>query len=115
MYKICSLFAGVGGIDLGFLETNKCEIAYANEFDKYAVETYEKNFDCKCRICDISFVLCNELYRQRAGDVSLCKFESGGLFVPRRGELPARRRRQGLSGPMDGYARRDVGKNRTHG
>ena len=28
MYKICSLFAGVGGIDLGFLETNKCEIAY---------------------------------------------------------------------------------------
>ena len=42
MYKICSLFAGVGGIDLGFLETNKCEIAYANEFDKYAVETYEK-------------------------------------------------------------------------
>ena len=38
MYKICSLFAGVGGIDLGFLETNKCEIAYANEFDKYAVD-----------------------------------------------------------------------------
>ena len=33
MYKICSLFAGVGGIDLGFLETDKCEIAYANEFD----------------------------------------------------------------------------------
>ena len=38
MYKICSLFAGVGGIDLGFLETKKCEIAYANEFDKYAVQ-----------------------------------------------------------------------------
>ena len=51
MYKICSLFAGVGGIDLGFLETDKCEIAYANEFDKYAVETYEKNFNTKvdCR------------------------------------------------------------------
>ena len=45
MYKICSLFAGVGGIDLGFLETNKCEIAYANEFDKYAVQTYENNFN----------------------------------------------------------------------
>lgn len=42
MYKICSLFAGVGGIDLGFIQTNKCEVAYANEFDKYAVETYEK-------------------------------------------------------------------------
>ena len=36
MYKICSLFAGVGGIDLGFLQTNNCEIAYANEFDKYS-------------------------------------------------------------------------------
>ena len=45
MYKVCSLFAGVGGIDLGFLQTNNCEIVYANEFDKYAVETYEKNFD----------------------------------------------------------------------
>ena len=42
MYKICSLFAGVGGIDLGFLETNKCEIAYANEFDKYAVDFYNE-------------------------------------------------------------------------
>ena len=40
MYKVCSLFAGVGGIDLGFLQTKECEIAYANEFDKYAVETY---------------------------------------------------------------------------
>ena len=40
MYKICSLFAGVGVIDLGFLQTKKCEISYANEFDKYAVETY---------------------------------------------------------------------------
>ena len=35
MYKICSLFAGVGGIDLGFIQTNKCEVVYANEFDKY--------------------------------------------------------------------------------
>ena len=30
-----------------YLETNKCEISYANEFDKYAVETYEKNFNTK--------------------------------------------------------------------
>ena len=41
--------------------------------------------------------------------------QPGGLFVPRRRELPARRRRQGFPGPMDGHARRDVGKNRTHG
>ena len=61
MYKICSLFAGVGGIDLGFLETNKCEIAYANEFDKYAVETYEKNFNTKVDCRDIHEVKLNEI------------------------------------------------------
>ena len=61
MYKICSLFAGVGGIDLGFLETNKCEIAYANEFDKYAVETYEKNFNTKVDCRDIHDVKLNEI------------------------------------------------------
>ena len=61
MYKICSLFAGVGGIDLGFLETNKCEIVYANEFDKYAVETYEKNFNTKVDCRDIHDVKLNEI------------------------------------------------------
>ena len=61
MYKICSLFAGVGGIDLGFLETNRCEIAYANEFDKYAVETYEKNFNTKVDCRDIHDVKLNEI------------------------------------------------------
>ena len=54
MYKICSLFAGVGGIDLGFLQTNNCEISYANEFDKYAVETYEKNYQGKWTRCFIT-------------------------------------------------------------
>ena len=61
MYKICSLFAGVGGIDLGFLETKKCEIAYANEFDKYAVQTYEKNFNTKVDCRDIHDVKLNEI------------------------------------------------------
>ena len=61
MYKICSLFAGVGGIDLGFLETNNCEIVYANEFDKYAVETYEKNFKNKVDCRDIHDVKVEEI------------------------------------------------------
>lgn len=61
MYKVCSLFAGVGGIDLGFIETNKCEIAYANEFDKYAVETYEKNFGHKVDCRDIHDVKIEEI------------------------------------------------------
>lgn len=61
MYKICSLFAGVGGIDLGFLQTNNCEVSYANEFDKYAAETYEKNFNHKVDCRDIHEVKLNEI------------------------------------------------------
>ena len=61
MYKICSLFAGVGGIDLGFLNTGKCEIVYANEFDKYAKETYEFNFNTKVDLRDIHDVKLNEI------------------------------------------------------
>lgn len=61
MYKICSLFAGVGGIDLGFLQTNKCEVSYANEFDKYAVETYEKNLKHKVDCRDIHEVKIEEI------------------------------------------------------
>lgn len=61
MYKTCSLFAGVGGIDLGFLQTDKCEIAYANEFDKYAVQTYENNFNHKVDCRDIYDVKVEEI------------------------------------------------------
>lgn len=61
MYKVCSLFAGVGGIDLGFLETDKCEIAYANEFDEYAVKTYEKNLNHKVDCRDIRSVKTEEI------------------------------------------------------
>ena len=45
MYKVASFFAGVGGIDLGFEQTGKCKTIYANEFDGYAAETFELNFE----------------------------------------------------------------------
>lgn len=50
--KIISLFAGVGGIDLGFAQTGKFETVYANEFDKYAQATFSLNYgkeilDCR--------------------------------------------------------------------
>lgn len=44
MYSIASFFAGVGGIDLGFEQTGEFKTVYANEFDPYASETFEKNF-----------------------------------------------------------------------
>ena len=43
MLKCASFFAGVGGIDIGFENTNAFKIIYANEIDKYPVKTYELN------------------------------------------------------------------------
>lgn len=47
-YNVGSLFAGVGGICLGFQKAkceDKCyEIVFANEIDAYACETYRNNF-----------------------------------------------------------------------
>ena len=48
-YSVGSLFAGVGGICLGFQNANYddkgYEIIFANEIDAYACETYRKNFN----------------------------------------------------------------------
>ena len=41
--KVISLFSGSGGLDLGFLETGKFEIIYANDFNYQACETYTHN------------------------------------------------------------------------
>ena len=38
-----AFFAGVGGIELGFEQTGKLRIVYANEFDKNARTTYALN------------------------------------------------------------------------
>lgn len=44
MDTVVSLFAGAGGIDVGFEQTGQFNTIYANEFDKYACETYRANF-----------------------------------------------------------------------
>ncbi len=41
--KVCSLFSGIGGIDLGFQQAG-FDIVWANEFDKDAATTYRLNF-----------------------------------------------------------------------
>ena len=41
--RICSLFSGIGGIDLGFQQAG-FDIVWANEFDHDAATTYRVNF-----------------------------------------------------------------------
>lgn len=40
--KVVSLFAGIGGLDLGFIK-NDFDIIWANDFDKFAVKSYKEN------------------------------------------------------------------------
>lgn len=51
--KVCSLFAGVGGIDLGFEKTGYFKTIIANEIDEKASLTYKKNFENEIIIDDI--------------------------------------------------------------
>lgn len=55
-YTVGSFFAGVGGIDLGFEQTKRFKVVYANEFDNYPAITYEENFDLKVDVRDITNV-----------------------------------------------------------
>ena len=43
-YKIIDLFAGIGGIRLGFERMGKFISVYSNDNDKYACDTYDMNF-----------------------------------------------------------------------
>lgn len=43
MPNICSLFAGIGGIDLGFIQAG-FDVVWANEMDDAACKTYTHNF-----------------------------------------------------------------------
>lgn len=60
MLTVASFFAGVGGIDLGF-EKAGFKTIYANEFDNYAADTFELNFDVTVDRRDINTVLAEDI------------------------------------------------------
>lgn len=43
-YNIAAFLSGIGEIELGFEQTNEFRVVYANEFDKYARQTYQLNY-----------------------------------------------------------------------
>ncbi|MGN0477550.1 MAG: DNA cytosine methyltransferase [Ruminococcus sp.] len=61
MLKCASFFAGVGGIDKGFENTNFYKTVYANEIDSFPVKTFEKNFPIKVDCRDIHNVDSREI------------------------------------------------------
>lgn len=59
--KIGSLFSGIGGIDLGFQQAG-FHIAWANELDKFACDTYRFNFPyTQLFECNIKILNTNQL------------------------------------------------------
>jgi len=59
--RFIELFAGIGGFRLGLEKAGKFECVYANEFDKYAAQIYEKNFGEKPDTRDIREVSSEEI------------------------------------------------------
>lgn len=55
MYKIIDLFAGIGGLRLGFEQTDMVENVFSSEIDPWACKTYEANFG-ENPMCDITKV-----------------------------------------------------------
>lgn len=58
--KYVSLFAGIGGFDLA-LDRLGHTCVYVNEWDKYAAQTYEKNFNKRPDTTDITAVKTSEI------------------------------------------------------
>ncbi len=59
MYRLIDLFSGAGGLSLGFSKEygHNFEPVWANDFNDYAVETYNMNFGSHCVGGDIVDIL----------------------------------------------------------
>lgn len=58
--RVISLFSGLGGLDKGFADVG-FNIIWANDFDKYAVQTYRENFGSCIHPGDINEIPLDEI------------------------------------------------------
>lgn len=58
--KVVSLFSGVGGLDKGFVDAGY-NVIWANDFDKYAVQTYRANYHNPIVLGDINNIQFSEI------------------------------------------------------
>tara|TARA_B100000965_G_C19581038_1_gene753534 strand:- start:792 stop:2021 length:1230 start_codon:yes stop_codon:yes gene_type:complete len=75
---VLSLFAGVGGMDLGFIEAG-FKVVWANDFEKDCVETYKKNIGDHIVLGDIKKVKSKDLPKNP--DVVIGGFPCQGFSV----------------------------------
>ncbi len=62
--KVCELFGGIGGFSLGIqraLGKENVEVIYYNDFDRYSVRVYNRQFRTKWKAKDITKVKAEEL------------------------------------------------------
>ncbi|WP_276804691.1 DNA cytosine methyltransferase [Lactobacillus hominis] len=78
---IDAFFSGVGGIELGFKETGKFRVVYANEFDKNALITYKENFKVEgAPFYDGDLIIDgNDIHQVKADDVPSADIVMGGF------------------------------------
>ena len=69
--KVIDLFSGAGGLTTGFcwLSCYPFETVWANDFNTYAVETYNRNFDSHCVLGDIVDILSDPVVNLPKADV----------------------------------------------
>ena len=58
--RVVSFFSGIGGLDKGFLDAGY-NVVWANDFDKYAVQTYKANYDNEIILGDINEIDLNDI------------------------------------------------------
>lgn len=68
--KVVSLFSGIGGLDKGFSDAGY-EVVWANDFDKFAVQTYKANYD--------NPVVCGDINSIDFEDIPDCDVLIGGF------------------------------------